>query len=281
MKPSMSEETPLLVSDSSAEDTLKETKSKKGVTFSADTKSNTRYPKRQQSEHNRYQSSVTHLPTHISSASSNDTFTSIHPQTASGPLPILTTSASALTIIDDEELPPTKLDPSTQKQQPYIPNIQLCLLWFNVSIFTIAFAFCLVAILMEYNIISTAPIMIAVCIIVFIVSISGLIMTYSYRNIIFNVLELNTKLYDYIMQTKLQQINSVEDIKSDDGTAEVETIQAVSLLAAFRRGDFHTQLEVCSSEDLKQLLPVVLSCRSLVFYSCSNILTVFVYVFCF
>lgn len=285
----MSEQTPLLINDGSSSPAAK--KKKKGVTFADDTKDpeTPRYPKRKQSAHNRYQSSVTHLPKHITASSplgnsteflqrtsgtGADLFTFAPSTTLSKPLLTQSSSNSYIApqvIIEDESLPPTKLDPDTQKQVPYIPNIQLCLLWFNASIFTVSIMFVILVIILDYIVIFEYPVILGIMILFIIASISGLVFTYSYRDIIFHVLDLNKRIYDFVMQAKLQQINAAEDemkpTSPEDQVEENEVIPLpkVSLLKAFRRGDFHTQLAICSSEDLKQLLPVVLSRNIFIF----------------
>eukprot|EP01083_Nonionella_stella_P218649 783918_1 len=137
----MSEETPLLVS---AADNSSLNQSKKNVSFN-DNLEPARYPQRKQSAHQRYQSSVIHLPKHIVDSprkNNNDLlFPSIHPTTN-------TNQAIQPIIFEENEIPITKLDPITQKQTPYIPFIHLCLLWFNISIFTVSIIFVIIGIIL-------------------------------------------------------------------------------------------------------------------------------------
>eukprot|EP01084_Bolivina_argentea_P026842 49912_1 len=244
LRETMSEETPLLVS---AGDNSSLNQSKKNVSFNVNLEP-ARYPQRKQSAHQRYQSSVIHLPKHIVDSprkNNNDLlFPSIHPTTNTN-----LNQAIQPIIFEENEIPITKLDPITQKQTPYIPFIHLCLLWFNISIFTVSIIFVIIGIILASQLLQS-PIIIGFIILLIICSISGLLISISYRNTIFNLLSLNTKIFDFITKTKLEQINIIEDNIQ-------QVIPIMSLLESFRKGCFYKQLNLCSDEELKQLLPVV------------------------
>eukprot|EP01083_Nonionella_stella_P301104 1031344_1 len=236
----MSEETPLLVSADEKPGGFDRT-----VAF-GDVKlhKTARYPSRQQSKHARYQSSVTHLPKRIigSPRAHHTVLSEVQDHTDRFLDPVMPSVA-----FDEEDIPATKLDQTTRKQSHYIPFLQVCLMSFNMALFTVTILFVIVGVILESKSFSS-PVVTGFVVLLFLCSISGLFLTISYKNVISHGLSLNKKIFDAITQAKVQQINNVD--------LDVEPSQ-VSLLESFRRGDFPKQLALCSNEDLKQLLPVV------------------------
>ena len=192
-----------------------------------------------------YQSPVQHLPKHLS------------PQVTHSPTDdykeAFATAASPSTTyptIEGEKVP-TRVDPTTNTKTAITPFTQILLLWISILIFIITIAGAVVGYIFE-NILFTSPIMI-------ISSIFGLILSYSFKMKLNKIIKLKNKCLELIFKSNSGKISPQIESPRPDKLEEVDQEQNVSLLAAFRRGDFHKQLAICSSEDLKQLLPVVLS----------------------
>ena len=222
----MSEDTPLLDNNGTA-----------GQTQASHA---TRYPKRAQSEHHRYHSSAIHLPQDLLfQPPNNDPSTSLF-----SPFTFMYQSdpnseATALNI-GDEKPSPTDDSECATTTKPHLSACKKCVFWSNVSLFAVGLVLGVVGIALSPDSVFYAlfAVMIACCL-------SALLLTQIHRSLLLKAVSLRAKLWTW----------SHPELAYDD------TVQSkqVSLFESFRRGDFHKQLGVCAGQELKQLLPVVLS----------------------
>ena len=251
----MSELDPLLDANGSSVRSITADNANKKVSFKGGTiplkDTNSRYPKRQQAAHARYQSSVVHLPKQLTTPTyDSGDYSQVYKGSpiTSQTSPIEQSASPTLDILDN-----------AQKKSQYIPFKQLFLLYFNMVLFVIAIIFAVISIVLEYSVF-TSSIIIGIVALLIIVSISGLVLSVSYRNAMFRILILTEKVSKYMTSSKIEV--TVEERKdSDEEDIPISPKYAkISLLQSFMNGQINKELfQVCSGEDLKQLLPVVLS----------------------
>eukprot|EP01084_Bolivina_argentea_P164156 285429_1 len=99
-----------------------------------------------------------------------------------------------------------------------------------------------------------------VCFLLFCSAISGLILTYSYKSNTIQISKLKRKVLQFLQNQKLEGINTRMSPKTNTQQTpsfKSEQSKQISLLSSFRKGDFHKHLAICTTQDIKQLLPVV------------------------
>eukprot|EP01084_Bolivina_argentea_P027928 51914_1 len=219
-------------------------------------------------DHNRYQSTVVHLPQHIDQNSEyleetkDEEYLSLKTSKDSKSnrnKNIMHANAKSIAVVDElaqylqlEEEPHPICDCIDHKKL-HSPKIQTSLLWFSIALFAVSM------------IISTMFLAQKSLIIVYIIQLStaivGLILSYFYNVNMHFTYNLNSKLETLLKQTKQIHADAIElekELENEKQKAEEnDKDEHISLLQSFRSGNFHKQLKYAQNKEIKELLPVI------------------------
>ena len=138
----------------------------------------------------------------------------------------------------------------------YTPKKQQIVLYFNIILFLLCIATAVLAILGLY-----IDSILILSIVIIVASVAGIILSILYGFNLRKLKKLRDRAIKFVGKHRLMTSEALLDDEAEESEEEPEPEydRSKSLLARFRTGDFHKILARCEAEDLKGLLPVVLS----------------------